>query len=227
MLNKIFELQSTLFNKYKLHRYIPFLPTYYGELERSVKGCKTLLDIGCGADSPVQGFSDKVECTGVDVHRPSIRISKQKGIHAKYIHSSALDLLKKFKIKSFDCVFACEIIEHMEKKDGYKLIKIMEKLAKKKIVIITPNGFVPQKPYGGNKWQEHKSGWTSREMKRRGFEVIGLRGWKGFRGELSYLKYKPKILFYILSTITQFFVRNHSDLAFQILCVKNTKTKSQ
>lgn len=227
MLSKLLKLQGTLFTKYKLHRYIPFFPTFYGEIENSVKGSETLLDIGCGTDSPVQAFSDKIECTGVDVHLPSIRISKKKGIHSKYVHSAALDLLKKFKRKSFDCVFACEIIEHMEKEDGYRLIKMMEKLARKKIVIVTPNGFVPQKPYGGNKWQEHKSGWTSREMKRMGFKVVGLRGWKGFRGELSYLKYEPKILFYILSTITQYFVRNNSDLAFQILCVKNIKTKSR
>jgi len=99
----------------------------------------------------------------------------------------------------------------------------MEKLAKNKIVIITPNGFVPQKAYGGNPWQKHKSGWTSKEMRKRGFKVVGLRGWKGFRGELSYLKYNPKILFYILSTITQFFVRNNPDYAFQIICTKKAK----
>lgn len=220
MINKIFELQEYLFNKIRIHRYIPFFPTYYGELEKSVSGSKSLLDIGCGTQSPIQAFSDKVICTGVDAHAPSIKISKNKGIHKKYVLSTAKNLLTKFKKKSFDCVFACEIIEHMTKKEGKELIKIMEKLARKKIVIITPNGFVPQKPYGGNPWQEHKSGWGSKEMKKMGFKVVGLRGWKGFRGEMSYLKYKPKLLFYILSTITQFFVRNNSDLAFQILCIK-------
>lgn len=223
MINILIKIQIFLFTKLRIHRYIPFLPTYYGEIEKSVSGCETLLDIGCGTDSPVRAFSDRVICTGVDVYKPSLDISKKKGIHAKYVLSSALDLDKKFKEKSFDCVFACEIIEHMTKHDGRRLIKIMERLARKKIVIITPNGFVPQKPYNGNPWQEHKSGWTSEEMKQRGFDVVGLRGWKGFRGEMSYLKYRPKILFYLLSTITQFFVRNIPSFAFQILCIKRIK----
>lgn len=188
-------------------------------------GCESLLDVGCGADSPIQAFSDKLQCVGVDAYKPSIEISKKKGIHKRYYISNALNLLERFKPKSFDCVFACEIIEHMPKKQGIELIRILEAIAKKKVVIMTPNGFVPQKAYNNNPWQEHKSGWTSQEMIKRGYKVVGLRGLKYLRGEMSYLKYRPKLLFLLLSNLSQYFVRNKPEYAFQILCIKNLNEK--
>jgi len=220
MIATILELQKQSYFRLKIHRPIPHFFTYFGEMENAVSGCKSLLDVGCGTDSPVQAFSDKIMCYGVDAHLPSIKESKKNKIHKKYYKVNALNLLKRFKAKSFDCVLACEIIEHMAKKDGLRFIKILETVARKKVVIMTPNGFVPQTGYGNNPWQEHKSGWTSTEMKKRGYKVTGLRGWKKFRGEMSYLKYRPRILFYLLSAITQLFVRNNPKLAFQILCVK-------
>lgn len=90
---------------------------------------------------------------------------------------------------------------------------------------MTPNGFVPQKAYNNNPWQEHKSGWTSQEMIKRGYKVVGLRGLKYLRGEMSYLKYRPKLLFLLLSNLSQYFVRNKPEYAFQILCIKNLNEK--
>ncbi len=96
----------------------------------------------------------------------------------------------------------------------------MEKIAKKKIIIFTPNGFLPQGKYDDNPWQIHRSGWTSKEMENKGYKVIGINGWKPLRGEYANLLFKPKVLWRIISDFTQLIVKRHPKNAFQILCVK-------
>lgn len=131
-----------------------------------------------------------------------------------------LDVGKKFGSNSFDCVLASDLIEHLTKEDGIRLIEVMEKIAKNKVIIFTPNGFLPQREHDNNPWQVHKSGWTVKEMKERGYKVIGINGWKPLKGEFARIKFWPKYFWMIISDITQFFMRNHPERAFQILCIK-------
>ena len=49
----------------------------------------------------------------------------------------------------------------------------MEKVARKKVIVFTPNGFVPQRPYDGNPFQEHLSGWSVDEI----HELTGIDPW--------------------------------------------------
>jgi len=102
---------------------------------------------------------------------------------------------------------------------------MMEKISKNKVIIFTPNGFLPQGEYYNNPWQVHKSGWTVKEMKKRGYKVIGINSWKPLRGEYARLRFRPSYFWQIISDITQLFVRNKTEKAFQILCIK-TKRRS-
>jgi ubiquinone/menaquinone biosynthesis C-methylase UbiE len=201
--------------------YLKIFPNYNIELEKSVKGCKSLLDVGCGDSSPIKSFSKKLYCVGVDSFKPSIEKSKKLKIHNKYYKVNVLDIGKKFKPNSFDCVLASDLIEHLTKKQGLRLINMMEKIAKKKVIIFTPNGFLSQRIYENNPWQLHKSGWSVEEMKKKGYYVIGINGWKYLRGEYAKIKFWPKILWKIISDITQMFVKKRPTRAFQILCFKN------
>ncbi len=133
---------------------------------------------------------------------------------------NVLNIDKKFKEKSFDCVIALDIIEHLNKKDGLRLLELMEKIAIKKVIIFTPNGFLPQGAYDKNKFHVHKSGWTYNEMKKYSYNVIGINGFKHLRGEYSTLKYSPRFLWTIISDITQLITKYYPKYAFQILCVK-------
>lgn len=218
-----FNLKNSLKNFY-YNFYLKLFPNYTIELEKAVGECNTLLDVGCGSNSPIQKFSKKLYCEGVDAFLPSIENSKKAGIHNKYHAISVLDIEKKFEPKSFDCVLASDLIEHLEKKDGLKLIDMMEKIAINKVIIFTPNGFLKQGEYDNNPWQVHKSGWTVKEMKAKGYEVIGINGWKPLRGEYSTLHYKPKYFWRLISDITQFFVKRKPQNAFQILCIKTIKS---
>lgn len=201
--------------------YTKIFTNYQMELEKRVEGCGSVLDVGCGSDSPIKLFSRRPYSVGVDVFGPAISKSKRQKIHDKYYKMSVLGIGKKFKPGSFDCVIAADLIEHMTKEEGMKLLKMMERIAKKRVVVVTPNGFIEQGEHEGNPWQVHKSGWTVKDMESRGYEVIGVNGWKPLRGEHAELNFRPKYLWLVISDITQFFVRNRPEKAFEILCVKN------
>lgn len=200
--------------------YIKLLPDYISELESAAEGCESLLDIGCGAESPIKRFSKKFQSTGVDAHKPSIEKSKEIGIHNNYYNINVLDIDKTFDDNSYECVLSSDLIEHLEKEEGYKLIKMMEKIASKKVIIFTPNGFLKQGEYDSNPFQVHKSGWSVEEMKSMGYTVIGINGIKSLRGEFAEFRYKPKYFWQIISDISQRFVKNKPEKAFSILCVK-------
>jgi len=197
-----------------------FIPNYSIELENAINGSKTLLDVGCGSNSPIAPFSHKFHAIGVDAFLPSIEKSRQTNIHSEYHQIDVLDIDKSFDDKSIDCVLASDLIEHLTKEDGYKLIEKMEKIASKRIIIFTPNGFLEQGVYDNNPWQLHLSGWTVKEMQKMGYHVIGIGGWKPLRGEYAGIRYKPKFFWTMISDLSRFFVRNKPEYAFQILCIK-------
>jgi ubiquinone/menaquinone biosynthesis C-methylase UbiE len=206
-------------------RYRKIFPNYQAELEKTVGDCKTLLDVGCGSSSPVKPFSKRVFCVGVDAFQPSIEKSRKERIHNEYHILDALDIGKEFRSNSFDCVLASGLIEHLTKEEGIRLLAMMERIARKRTIIITPNGFLPQGEYDSNPGQIHKSGWTVREMKNRGYKVIGINGWKPLRGERASIRFRPRLLFGVISVVSEFLVKNHPDRAFELMCSKD-KTPS-
>ncbi|MBI2143982.1 methyltransferase domain-containing protein [Candidatus Woesearchaeota archaeon] len=212
-------------NKLAAEAYNQIFPGYPKELERAVKGCKTLLDIGCGENSPVRHFSQKPYSTGVDAFGPSIKKSKAEGIHDRYCRMNILEIGKRFKPSSFDCVLASDVIEHLPKTEGLRLLRMMEKIAAKKAIVFTPNGFLPQGEFGNNPWQKHKSGWTAEEMKSMGYSITGINGWKPLRGAYAMIKLRPRLFWSLVSDLTQLFTRSHPKQAFQILCVKEKGAK--
>ena len=134
---------------------------------------------------------------------------------------NVLELTKHFKDKSFDCVVALDLIEHLTKEEGAKLLKDIERIAKKKVVIFTPNGFVPQGEYDGNTYQIHKSGWGFKEMEKKGYKVYGLNGLKVLRGEYAKVKLKPEALWERISYGSRLLTKAIPSASYQILAVKS------
>ncbi len=193
------------------------------ELENLLSGSDSVLDLGCGDNSPIGFIDRKNTLAGVDAYKKSIDRSKKAKIHDTYLCKNILTVDKDFKKGSFDSVIALDVIEHLTKKDGYKLIKIMEKIAKKRIIILTPNGFVPQTGKD-NHLQEHLSGWKVSEFKKMGFKVLGRYGLKNLRKEKAELKYKPKAFWGLISEASNIlYAKNKPSVAYSLLCYKDVK----
>ena len=192
-------------------------------LEHEVVGsCSTLLDVGCGFDSPIRRFAQRLDHTvGVDAFAPYLAQSRASAIHSEYHQADALEMESTFGPRSFDCVVAIDLIEHLEKAQGERLLKAMERVARRKVIVFTPNGFVPQAAYDGNPFQSHRSGWTFEEMRDRGYRMWGVHGWKPLRGERSEPRWRPRVLWATLALWTQPLVERRPKHAFHLLCVKD------
>jgi hypothetical protein len=112
------------------------------------------------------------------------------------------------------------VIEHLTKEDGYNLISSMEGVAKKRAIIFTPNGFLPQDIYHDNEAQRHLSGWGPEEMRELGYRIIGIQGWKPLRGERGMIRFHPTVLWERFSLLTQILTTRLPKYAFRLLCVK-------
>lgn len=201
--------------------YTKIFPDYFVELKKASVGCQSILDVGCGRTSLLRLFPKEIHRVGVERFQPYIDESKSKGFHNEYHRLDVMEIGNHFPEKSFDCVYAGDVIEHLEKEGGFTLIKMMEKIAKKKVIVYTPNGFLPQDSRDNNDLQIHKSGWTVAEMQELGFTVVGTSGLKIFRGNSTGIRFYPKTIWRVVSDVSQFYTRNNPIHAKQILCIKD------
>jgi SAM-dependent methyltransferase len=196
-------------------------------LRRALIGCESVLDVGCGVCAKLRemGVSDT---TGFEGYLPDFEEAKRRQTHHQMIQGDARNLASYFQPKQFDACIALDVIEHFNKEDGLKLMHDMEKLAKKKVIIFTPEGFMPQRHTAGDDLQVHLSGWEPAEMKGYGYEVEGQLGPKALRGEGHILKYRPAVFWGIVSCLGQiFWAKSHPEQAAAIFCVKTFPTLKQ
>lgn len=203
----------------------PFRLQHVRLLEREILGtCRSVLDVGCGNGAHTIGLKDRLdEIVGIDAFDAALEGARQRGVYTKIVSGNILELKKLFPTKSFDCVVAFDVIEHLTKDDGLKLLHEMESLARKKVIVFTPNGFLPQEAIDGNVYQRHLSGWDVREMERCGYDVKGVHGLRVFLGERSEPRWRPRRVWKALAVATQPLVLWVPKVAFQLFCVKNLK----
>ena len=159
-------------------------PTPEDLMERAVGDARTILDVGCGSNSPLRRFRRRYDRTvGVDLFVPALEASAAAGIHDEYRQLDVLRLDEEFEARSFDAVVALDLVEHLSEEDATRLFSLMEQTASKRVIVHTPNGFIPQDEYDGNPLQVHRSGWTAERMRQLGYAVRGSNGIRFLRGE--------------------------------------------
>lgn len=85
---------------------------------------------------------------------------------------NALDVVELFGEQSFDYVQATEIIEHMPKADGRKLIELLKKVTRKRLLLSTPYAYLEQpEQEDGNPYQVHVCGWMPQEFEEMGLSI--------------------------------------------------------
>ena len=198
---------------------------YYKTLERALVDCESVLDVGCGADSPLRNVKKTFISEGVNIFKGSIEKSKKKRIHDKYKISDIRNIDKIYKRKSFDAVISLDVIEHLNKKDSKLLIKKMEDLAKKRVILLTPNGFYHQDAYDNNPYQVHKSEWSRIDLKKLGYEVFGLRGLKYLRGDYATIRYRPWFFWGIIAFFSEIPLYLFPSLSYHLFAVKQLDSK--
>lgn len=189
---------------------------------RELIDCNSVLDLGCGRHSMVPIIPSKIETTGVELFEAHFMEAKAKGRHTHYIHD---DILKvRFPDKSFDAVVLLDVIEHLTKTEGLELLERMERWARKKIIVFTPNGFLHQDEFDENPLMAHKSGWDEKEFKRLGFRVHGVRGFKGLKKHSDHdHQGHDQASIDSFSDITQIITYHIPSTAFQLFAVKKIK----
>jgi hypothetical protein len=85
-------------------------------------------------------------------------------------YGNCLELTKFLKPKSFDLVTAIDIIEHLDKDSGKRLLLDIESLCSGRIIYGTPFG--EWAVYPGVKYHCHLSGWLPSEFIDRGYAVL-------------------------------------------------------
>jgi hypothetical protein len=162
---------------------------------------------------------------GCDLFKEWIKDVKQEALYDDCVICDVRYL--PFKKASFDTVLCLNVIEHLTKKDGLVLLKQIDYVASKGIVLSTPVNFRKQfKEFiSKNPFQEHKSGWTVHELKELGFS--GFRG-QGFfmydrlRGDVgSELLLVRKILATVVSYLVSPLSYYHLDVAYSMICFRN------
>jgi hypothetical protein len=85
------------------------------------------------------------------------------------IRMDGLRFLEVMMDQSVDTIFLLDVIEHLDKKDGEKLLENAKRVARSQVIVFTPLGFMPQhySEIGGawgnvthNELQNHMSGWS-------------------------------------------------------------------
>lgn len=136
---------------------------------------RTVLDIGCGVGETLKDFCCPIKI-GVDAHRPYLE-------HAKYgdqfikLNFRAERLRELFLPKSLDSVTLIDVIEHFEKEVAWDVLRQVEEIAAKRVIIFTPRGYFQQLDFdhyglGGESFQRHRSGWEVEDFQKLGYSIV-------------------------------------------------------
>ena len=210
-----------------VYKHIPY--SHYSLTLRSLgKHNRTLLDAACG-DGQFMAMINKDHtyvATGADLFSPYLKKAKATGVYSRLIKADLRKL--PFKPKSFDVVLCSQAIEHLTKKEGLALIDSLSKLAKKRVVIITPAGEMPQEAYDGNIYQKHKSQWYAGDFTSHGFNVKG-QGLKILYGTGNAVKRWGVIsyLFSFISLLAGPLLALKPNLGVYLFCWKNVNKKKK
>ncbi len=166
---------------------------------RMLKNCKTVLELGCGQYSIIYkaGVHKKAQVTGVEIHQPYTEVM------SKHYHECVCADITQYKFTTtFDAVVCMDVLEHLEKQDGLRLLTQMRYWGRK-VIITVPHGFQENGIYDNNIYLKHLSSWTAGEFKERGYKVRGLSGWKALRTRGAQMRFtKPYLLWAFISVLT-------------------------
>jgi len=140
-------------------------------VEQNCMSAVSVLDIGCGIrpqtllkDPPIHICCEP--CLEYVTYLQKNVIPGRKNLVVLKLDWDAV--VKTFPERSVDTVVITDVIEHLTKEDGKRLLALTETIARNQVVVFTPLGLLPQdhdsdldaRGLHGGAWQAHKSGWS-------------------------------------------------------------------
>jgi ubiquinone/menaquinone biosynthesis C-methylase UbiE len=136
----------------------------------------SVIDLGCGKG--IWGYlfcasrENMTYLCGVDITPTYLKFVKERNVYDDLILCDCTHL--PFRDRSFDLVLLSEVLEHLEKKQGYAVLKQLERIARQLIIITVPQGLLKQEAVGGIDAEKHRSAWYTSEFKKLGYKVTGI-----------------------------------------------------
>lgn len=152
-------------------------------LQKYVDPEDEVIDFGCG----LMPITRQLECKkmiGIDGWLPIVEQLRTDLEDMGHIFIWHLDLsgrlLEAANDNSIDVCLAIDLVEHFEKDDAWRLIGHMERIARKRVVIFTPDGFKQQERDDNSEFQKHRCGFIPKEFKNKGYAISMRKGKPSF-----------------------------------------------
>lgn len=193
---------------------------YLDWLIEDLADCQTILELGCGSNSPLLKTGISKRTIAMDIWQPYIDKHNQAGDYRRCFLQDILTY--NFPPKAVDAVVITDVMEHLPKDKvlAIDLFKKMEACATKKVLIFAPNGFVENDEVDGDPYQAHVSAWEPQDYLSRGFKVRGATGLRYILGKASLPKYKPAWLFALIAMTSQPFIYHRPEIAWHSYALK-------
>jgi ubiquinone/menaquinone biosynthesis C-methylase UbiE len=114
-------------------------------------------------------FREEWKCTiiGVEIFAPYIQ-NHHRHIYDSIVVYDAYDYLQMLCPDfAFDLIICSDMLEHLPKEKGLKVLEQFKRVGKTSIVIV-PVDVRPQGPVHGNKYERHVSSWSKEELEQFG-----------------------------------------------------------
>lgn len=135
----------------------------------------SILDVGHGygyTGLRLKIHKKNIHLTGIDSFRPYHETQRKLSIYDELKLCDARRM--PYPTDSFDICLASHIIEHLSREDGVPLLRELERVARKRVIVCTPDGFHREdgKTRDSNPASIHKSGYRKQFFTRHGYNMI-------------------------------------------------------
>ena len=178
-------------------------PFLYQLLQLIPINTNLLVDVGCGRGiigALMRIYRKPNRLVAIDGFEPSLAFCKKHDFYDEYFKVDLSRLPLPFSDGEFEIATCIEVIEHLPKQAGFKLMDELERVARK-VIVTTPKAFFNQDCYDGNPHQAHLSNWTIKEFADRGYEALSFESFGRFNVYPSYTDFLKSNFFKLASRI--------------------------